>query len=234
MGLDSAKTMKCLGLRRFLGVMMLPLGLEHWTAMPISGRALPEFKVVSQAWNIRTRGSAGGYVQFLEEALLSRAGNLALSWDWKVTRFPKTRPNFPFEKSDDDFAIRVGVLISDGEEQIPVPGEFKKVLMERKQRVAFVVFYCAISKELMKGALKPSCGTSPYHDHVVNCLLPSQGDWLTNVVFPIKDAIDSLKIPEARRKKLKVIGFWVFADSDNTESDSMGELRSISVKTGPE
>jgi hypothetical protein len=231
--MDSAETVKYQSFRNFFGLLLIPLGLEQWTAVPISGKAMPELRGVNQTWTLKTRGSAGGYVHFLEKPITLESGYVSISWEWMVRKFPRTRPVLPFVKSEDDYAIRIGALISDGEKQIPVHGDFKKILEERKQTVAFVLFYCAVPIEQMKFFEKSSCGSSPYHDHVANCVLPAGEPWSKNAVSPFKDAMGSFQVSDSQRKKLTLIGFWIFADSDNSNSDSEAELKPISVISRP-
>src|SRR5690606_34523569 len=95
---------------------------------------------------------------------------MSLSWAWRVLKFPTNALRFPLEKNNDDFALRVGILVSDGSAVIPVPKKFRAVIADKGLPLSRVVFYCATPA----GVAERACEPSPYHARIFNCPRPAR------------------------------------------------------------
>lgn len=217
--------MKALHPRSVFAVFAFPLAISQWTPVPIGSQRLPEVRSTDGAWVVKTDGNAGGFAFILPTPMDPSSHSVRLSWEWRVSTFPKTTPKIPFEKSSDDYAIRVGALLSDSEEDIKVPRQIEELLKDKKQKLSYVVFYCAVPS-LPAG---PVCAISPYNDHIVNCLVRAESKYTRVAASPIEDAMKYFKLPESERGLLKIIGVWMFADSDNSHSSSDANLRAVEV-----
>lgn len=212
-------------LRSVLAAFVFPLAINQWTPVPIGSQNLPDVKSTDREWAIKTDGNAGGFVCLLPAPTTPSSQTVRLSWEWRVSTFPKTTPKIPFEKSADDYALRVGALLSDSEEGIKVPQRIEDLLKEKNLKLSYVVFYCAVSS-VPNG---PLCAISPYNDHIINCLVGADSTYRKVAASPIEDAMRYLKLQESEKRLLKVIGLWVFADSDNSRSSSEAGLRTLEV-----
>ncbi len=72
-----------------------------------------------------------------------------------------------------------------------------------------------------------NCALSPYSDRIVNCLLPANHSLRSFDKEPLKDLI---RITKTSIEDLKVIGAWVFSDSDNLKSQCKATLNGISFR----
>ncbi len=201
----------------------LPMAIEQWTPVHLPSRELPEVESKDGEWHIVTHGGAGGYAYLLPEPGLEKDPRMKISWRWSVLKFPKTNPSVPFDKKNDDYALRVGVLIADTDENIKVPASIEKLLKAKGVKLSYVVFYNTVGSKTGASA----CGISPYNDYIVNCLKHATDREKLESASPIEDAMKHFGLPEAESEKLKIIGVWIFADSDNSNSESEAKLNRI-------
>lgn len=207
----------------FFTVVGIPLVLSDWMPLSTQIKGSPKVKVEGSTLSITTEGEAGGFAYFLEKPISISGNNFDVNWKWQVSQFPDVIPTIPFKKSEEDFALRVGMLLSDGTSRIPLPGNFGKEFEKRKQALSYVLFYCA-----SQNRAKRQCGRSPYHRNIVNCLNPAGKKQNSVMVTPFKDIKQFLgKRPET--KKLEVVGVWLFADSDNSRSRSNAMVSDIKL-----
>ena len=153
------------------GIFAVPLAITQWTVVPVGSQNPPEVKSSGAEWDVKSNGSAGGYAYLLPPEIAQNAS--MIRWEWRVASFPKAEVKIPFEKSSDDYALRVGALLSDGEKGIRVPSRIQGMLDAAKQRISYIVFYCAVPK-LPQG---PACAISPYNDHIINCLIQADATY---------------------------------------------------------
>lgn len=207
---------------RLLSVFVLPLGLDQWTPIKVNSHDLPNVIVEKQEWRIATNNSAGGYASLFKKAV--PLGKCKLSWEWKVLKYPKVDIALPFEKKNDDSALRVGLLLSGDVENIKVPNPLKTTLDERNYKLTNILFYSSGNLPDEK------CGISPYQKGILYCLKHSESQWKTVDTNPMTDLVKAYGISSDQVQKLKVIGLWIFADSDNSVSDSESFIRKIQVE----
>ena len=205
--------------------MVIPFNIGEWTPIQINSHPMPVVSDENSTWKITTKNGAGGYVYILnsnhEKEPLRQA-----SWDWKVTVFPKVEIKIPFSKQNDDFALRVGFLIEGDSSSISIPSSIEK-LFERHRRISNIVFYQSVpASESNHG----SCGISPYQKEILYCLRSAKSEFETITVKPIDDLIKFLNI--AGKSSPKVVGIWIFSDSDNSHSESEVYLRNLKLEQG--
>ncbi len=201
----------------------LPVDLTSWTPTRVNSGSEPKFIVQDQTWTITTESSVGGVAVLLPKSqIASSADRSQLRWSWSVKTFPNTHPEIPFKKENDDYAIRVGALISDLKTSIRVPAAFQKRLDANEIKLSYVVFYCA-SKEVPGGE---KCGVSPYNDRIINCLVPAKSEFQAITQEPVKDLI---RILGKDNITLQVVGAWIFSDSDNSKSSSTAQVKGLEV-----
>ena len=208
-----------------LGVFVVPMAINQWTAVPIGSQRIPDLIANEKEWRVKTEGNAGGFAYLTPQSTDSASRLVQVHWDWRVETFPRAAPKIPFEKSTDDYALRVGVLLSDGEERVNVPRNIKDLLKAKDLNLSYVVFYCAVAS-VPNGQ---ACAISPYNDHIVNCLVGADSKYRRIEEFPVEDAIKYFKLSENEGKRLRPIGLWIFADSDNSRSSSVAGLRALEV-----
>ncbi|MBC7693803.1 MAG: DUF3047 domain-containing protein [Methylotenera sp.] len=217
----------------------IPMDLAKWQKAPMPGKDFPVITEMKNAWRLQSTHSAGGYVYWLPEPLRvtdENGGNLKqvfeATWKWKVLRLPKTQPKIPVTKNNDDFAVRVGFLWSDGKNRLSAMDGVQKKLKVRHE-VSEVLLYNAVAD------VDPthSCGASPYDAKILYCLLPSTPQMQEVQVFPLGDLLKSLE-PEAKReiavRPLSLIGLWVFSDSDDSKSSAESQLMDLTVRLTPQ
>ena len=202
----------------------LPLILNQWVPVPIGSQPLPQVESLGGGWRIQTQGNAGGWAFLLPQPIGPQA---KLAWEWKVAQFPSAQTQFPFEKGSDDYAIRVGALLTNGSDEIRAPQAMKKLLQDHQVKLSYVVFYSATRSA---PPTEKRCGLSPYSDQIVYCLIEVGPQVSKSQVQPIEEAIQAFKLPSTQRAKLKLLGLWLFADSDNTKSSSKAELSGLKVE----
>ncbi|MGE4233105.1 MAG: DUF3047 domain-containing protein [Bacteriovoracia bacterium] len=207
------------GVRALLSVIAIPMTISQWTPIPIASKELPKLQIIGESsWELTTKQSAGGYAFLLKEPT---GGNVGLRWEWKVSKFPA-----PTGKRD-DYAVRVGVLLSDNESKLPVPEKFEKLLSEKKQSLSYIVFYDASEPD--KGL--NGCSISPQSARIANCFISVSAEKSKVLVSPIEDATLRFNLSASDRTKLKVVGVWVFGDSDDSESESKAFIEKIELST---
>jgi hypothetical protein len=199
---------------------LVPFQLDQWTATNFTSKA-PVFAETKQEWTISTKDSAGGYVYLLPDV---ETGDI--SWEWSVQKFPSARPVFPFDKKNDDYAVRVGVLFWSGGKSLSLPSSMEKILEAKKLVVSHALLYGAVSET----SSDLRCGSSPYQDRIVYCPKPARTEITKTTVSPIRDIADALHLDDVEKKRLRIVGFWVFADSDNSSSESVATLRNLEIE----
>lgn len=187
----------------------------------------PQIQIEGETLTIKTHQEAGGVAYLLDQPVPLGQKDLKLDWKWRVSQFPQTFKatweKMPTQKDDEDFALRVGVLLSDGVAQMPLPRKFSRELRKRRQKLSYVVFYCATPK-MPKGV---KCVKSPFNRQVVNCARSAGSQYQKVEVSPLQEAMEMFQLSSERRKNLTVLGFWLFADSDNSNSKSSAQITSM-------
>jgi len=191
----------------------------------IGSFALPSIETKKEAWQIGTRETAGGYVYPLPRTQLRPLARDAFAWTWKVDRFPSVKTADPSAKEADDYAVRVGILIR-GNGEASMPGDLEKVASKLQDKVSYVLFYSACDrKELLR-----RCFKNPFSDRVINCLIPAGGKPTPVRVFPLDDLKSVISISSEVEARLSAIGIWIFADSDNSKSESQATLAQLRIE----
>ncbi|MGE3535700.1 MAG: DUF3047 domain-containing protein [Parachlamydiales bacterium] len=207
---------------KLLSVVVFPLSFNQWTPIKVNSHDLPKISSENQEWRIVTNNSAGGYASLFKEAI--PLGKFKLAWEWRVLKYPKVNTVLPFKKENDDSALRVGLLISGDSENISIPRPLKKTLDEKNYKLTNILFYSS------ENVPDEKCGISPYQKGILYCLKHSESQWKTVDTNPMTDLVKGYGISPDQAQKLKVIGLWIFADSDNSESDSESFIRKIQIE----
>lgn len=242
----------------------IPFSLQDWESFTIDVSGSPKVFVSGPRLSIRTDEEAGGMAYFLPEPIPLKVKQLELQWNWLISQFPKSTPTIPLQKKDSDFALRLGLILSDGNWRVPLPYKFRKAMMRRGHALTYVLFYSAVPKvetgvesghsfgnidlvkknpvhpfrvsEVKTGKphpLKTKCAISPFHDSFANCFVPVELNQMqTNLVLPIPDIQETFQLNRMDLENTKIIGLWLFADSDNSDSQSNAWIENIQVR-GP-
>ncbi len=203
---------------------IVPFNIDQWTPVQINTYSMPVVTDESSTWKIVSKNGAGGYAYIFKESF-DKEPLIRASWDWTVTKFPNVEIKLPFSKQNDDFAVRVGFLISGGSNSISIPDSIEKLFGTEKKKIANIVFYQAIPST--KGN-QESCGESPYQKGITYCLRFATADFESQKVKPTDDVIKNKDSSAA--SNLKIIGLWIFSDSDNSHSESEAYLRNLKLE----
>lgn len=201
------------------------MSLNQWTEVRISPTKHLTIITDGGRWNVSTKNSAGGYAYLFPNPTTIGASGVRVSWRWQVRKFPRMTSILPFHKTNDDYALRIGILVANGSGNIRVPPSIQGLLNARQSKLSYVLFYCA--KPLTQEG--DSCGKNPYNDRILNCLRPATDQSMDISVAPLEDLARTFQLSYEQAQKLQIIGVWIFADSDNTRSESDADLESIRV-----
>ncbi len=180
----------------------------------------------NSGWEIRTKGTAGGFTYLLSQNQRSPLSEVEVVWNWSVDRFPNPSEASPLDKEADDYALRVGVLIR-GDGEVKLPDSLKDAVRNLGGNVSYVVFYSATNKKDWSG----KCLLNPFSERVINCLRLA-GKKLSEVrAFPLTDLQSVIPLKSLASSRLESIGLWVFADSDNSKSESQAHLQHLKIGT---
>lgn len=204
-----------------LGAFAIPMSPQKWIPTEMPSRSMPIVKADGASWTLTSKDSAGGLSYILESSITT---DFETSFSWSVATHPKVDFNKPNLKKNDDYALRIGFLFSGGKEDLKMPPKFKAALEKLKVKVSNVLFYCSAPE-----SISSSCSKSPYGDQMANCLIPVGPLEKRSNFHPKVDLQKTLNLDEASIRKLSLVGLWVFADSDNSESSSEGTLFHINV-----
>lgn len=207
---------------RFLHSLLIPLSLEQWTPVPINSGPLPQISSAKNEWTIETNKTAGGYVYLLPEKI--SLASTRINWDWKVLKYPEVKVSIPFQRKNDDFAIRLGVLVEGTKSVIDIPKSMSNSLDSKKYKLSYIVFYSAAQEG------GEQCDRSPYQNHILYSLKQGSSEWSGVSASPSADLSRQFHLSDSEIKNLKIIGVWLFADSDNSKSQSQGFIRNIRIE----
>lgn len=242
-----------------IAVFGVPFSLGEWVPFSVEIKGSPEVAVDGTRFTISTEEDAGGTAYFLPQPISLKLKELELQWEWKVENFPKANPTIPLLKPDADFALRVGLILSDGNWRVPLPYRFRKEMMRRGHALSYVLFYTAIPrvdtnvssgfafgkadthrkdaakpflisppKDFMPPNQVPECVKSPFHEAFRNCYISLNVKQKQKVlVLPIQNVQKAFLLNRMELEKLKIVGLWLFADSDNSESRSKAWVENI-------
>jgi hypothetical protein len=205
-------------------VIMIPMSLNEWTKVEMPSLSFPIVKEIDNGLHMSTNDSAGGYVYLLKDPieLVAEKSALTLSWDWEVSGFPDSK-NLR-RKNGDDYALRVGVLLGNGSSGMRLPPELNAMAKRQKIKISNVVFSCATSLKENSG----ECFKNPFHDSVVNCLGHASAVKQSQTIV-LQRLINEQKDVFTPGQAYSLLGLWIFADSDNTDSMSQGWLGNLKI-----
>ena len=207
-------------------VVAVPLALSQWTPIPINSMTLPKFESAEKTWKITTKENAGGMAWVFPKR--EHFDNPAIYWTWKVEQFPEVSTYSPLRKKGDDYALRVGTLIS-GDKEMDLPPELAKVAQKFSLKLSYIVFYLATDRKEWEGRCEPN----PFSDRVLNCFRITGKKFTDRTERPLQDLSKALNLSPTVQSKLSVAGLWVFADSDNSKSQSVSYLKDLKVEGKP-
>lgn len=186
-----------------------PLQLNKWMEANHPIWAEPKFKLENGQWHIIGDDDFGGYAFILKDPNI-KARNI--SYSVKTLKFPKVKHRFPMPKKDDDFGIRIGVLLSDGKTEIAIPGKIKSELKKQGAKLSHIVYYGDSQNT------KFQCGNSPHNNYSIYCLIPSTQSYKKYTHNVVLDLAAIKKLTQEQVKNIKIVGFWILSDSDQSES----------------
>ncbi len=196
---------------------LIPMSLKEWSPTKIVAD-LPAVTETNSTWKITSDHSAGGY--FYE--LPKENPRTVISWQWKVDTFPSVTPRKPFDKASDDYPLRVGIVLTNGDDNIRVPPGIKT---KELPKISYVAFYVASNLPEKECA----CDTSAYNKYILTCQVPV-GKEITRVKKqPIEETARHFHL-EGEKRALKALGIWIFADSDNSKSKSDATLGRLEME----
>ncbi|MCB0404637.1 MAG: DUF3047 domain-containing protein [Bdellovibrionales bacterium] len=199
--------------------LVIPMLLSQWSAHPIFFKGTPKLSESNRQLTIETENAAGGYVYIFPKPVAIEA-NTRLGWKWAISKFPQKEIRLPLKKSTDDFAVRIGVLLSDGTSRISLPGNLQKAL-PKSLPLSYVLFYCATPQEDPKMV----CEVSPYHKNFVNCMKKASQNKESIAELPLRDLASAKNL--GKKPNLKAVGLWLFADSDNLKTRSEAQVSDL-------
>lgn len=201
--------------------MIIPLNLDLW--IPFSFPNIPvsnfDYQQVNKSLKISSHKSASGYVYIFPDPVA--INEVQISWQWSVEKFPDIKNILPISNLSDDFALRLGLLLDDGKRSIKLPSQLEGELKKKNLNVSYVNFYLAVPNENVPCFLSPNDSFINYCLKLVNSNLKSEN--ITSEMLA-KD-LNNIK----SFATLKLIGLWIFADSDNSKSTSLGTIRNIQI-----
>lgn len=202
-----------------LAGVVIPLDQESWVKTNFPFRFAPDYEFIKQGIQIESDDDLGGYAYKLSRPIeLSQKTKVRI--EWNVKKYPNVTPRKPFVKKQDDYPVRVGLILSGGV-KAKIPSSVTKRL-PFKQDISNIVYYGpAKSKE--KKELQ--CGNSPHNDYAVYCaiLAPEGENKVEDQPLIRLQEVKSLNYPT------KLLGIWIFADTDDSESESKVLLKKIEI-----
>lgn len=225
-----------LGNKSLFAGIVAPFALAQWS--PFVLKEPPRIEVLSHQGKsslvFKTRNQSGGAAHLLPKPLPVTLPGPELHWSWSVAQFPKVDPkdrdpvSGKDTKKSDDYALRVGVLLSDGESSMPMPPSLGKIFENRAERLGGMILYSAVP------AGSPGttgCFKNPFSSYTLTCPRVAGNAPAAQSAFPVRDAAQGLGLDELHLKRLKIIGFVAIADSDNTESSSEATLLELALQS---
>lgn len=209
-----------LWLTRFLALTILPLEPGHWHETSFWFKKAPDFQFTKQGLSIQTEAAVGGYFY-----LLPQARDLGPeTWLQVKIQILKQGPGpvaIPFLKQEDDYALRIGLVLAGGP-----PAKIPKLVAKKlpvKTAISQVLYYNfrqQSSKEI-------DCGASPHNDYATYCLV-SVGEGEQEIV--LKPWLDLKRSPvKPTMLKPELLGIWLFADTDDTKVLASARLLSLGI-----
>lgn len=199
--------------------MLIPLGSKHWEKTNFPFKWAPSYKFKKSQIKVISDDDLGGYAhKFKKEYKLTEKTRLKIAW--QVKKFPKVSPRIPFVKKEDDYPIRIGLILSGGE-KAKIPKSVLKKLPFKKT-VSNILYYGPVRAD------KPMnyfCGDSPHNAYAVYCAVPSDYKEKLFEFMPLRDLIKVKK----SSYQAEILGVWLFADTDDSESKSSVILKSIEL-----
>jgi hypothetical protein len=200
---------------------MIPLEPSAWVKTNFPFKFAPDYYFEKNQIRVVSDDDLGGYAHRLKKPI-DLSENFKLNIIWEVKRFPKVLPELPFNKKQDDYPLRVGLILGGGA-AANIPDAVKKKL-PFKQHISNIVYYGPVTEKVSKKEIY--CGDSPHNDYAVYCAVPSPLNKLEVSFSPLED----LKATKKVTYKPKLLGLWLFADTDDSESKSEIILHKIEFK----
>ncbi|MEZ4752180.1 MAG: DUF3047 domain-containing protein [Bdellovibrionota bacterium] len=205
-----------------ISTLLIPMLLNQWLPNAVHFKGTPKLSLEGKAFRIETVEAAGGYIYLLPEPVTLTKEKGQFRWKWSVQRFPQKVLRLPLTKKTDDFAVRIGLLLSDGTSKISLPSTLQAKL-NPAHPLSYVLFYCASPQK----ETTPVCEQSPYQGNFVNCMKRASGTRESNERFPWRDLASVEKVEAST--SLQVIGVWLFADSDNNGTRSEAHVSGMEL-----
>lgn len=203
-----------------LGGVLIPLGPSHWTKTNFPFKFAPDYSFKNSQITIESDDDLGGYAHKLSESIpINEKSKIVVKW--QVDKYPKVTPQLPFDKKNDDYPVRIGLIISGGPK-----AEIPKSVLKRlpfKKEISNIIYYGPIKQHKLSNYF---CGESPHNSYAVYCAVPGTKRDKEFTAFPYRD----LKSVKKSKYKAEILGVWLFADTDDSESESKVTLKSIKIQ----
>lgn len=204
-----------------LAGLLVPLDQSAWIKTNFPFKFAPDYNFKNQKIHIVSDDDLGGYAHRFKEPI-ELTDSLRVFLSWQVKKFPKVKPEIPFTKKQDDYPLRVGLILGGGK-----PAEIPEAVKKRlpfKEQISHIVYYGPVTQKVSKK--EKYCGNSPHNSYAVYCAVPSA---LSSQNFTFEPFAD-LKEVKSVKYKPKLMGLWLFADTDDSESESEITLKKIEIK----
>ncbi|MEC9283659.1 MAG: hypothetical protein VX642_13190 [Bdellovibrionota bacterium] len=198
--------------------LVLPLDLSQWHKTNFLFKAAPDYSSDKKSITIESDDDLGGYFYPLKTPIKIDS-ETKLAFSFQVKRFPKVNIKLPFDKKNDDYPVRLGLVIGGGKEA-EIPSAVKSRLNLSSAISNVLYFGPAQTKET-----KVFCGNSPHNDYAIYCVLPSD---LTKKNFEL-EILEQLKKVKKINYSASLLGVWIFADTDDSESKSSVKINKIEI-----
>lgn len=202
-------------------MLQVPLSSNHWKETKFLFQALPEYQFKENKVLIKNKGSIGGYLYLFEKPIKLNS-ELVLKVNWTIDNYPKVEIKLPFNKENDDYPFRIGLILTGGERKADIPKFVLSLLPSEAKKISEIIYYGPVEQ---KG--ETFCGISPHNKHSIYCAVPSL-ETKEFIFSPLKDL--SLVQKKEFNKNLKILAIWLLSDTDDSKSKSRAEIQSISFQ----
>ncbi|MAF91455.1 MAG: hypothetical protein CL674_09300 [Bdellovibrionaceae bacterium] len=202
----------------FFAGLVLPMDLTKWHKTNFLFKAAPDYTSDKKSIFINSEDDLGGYFYRLDKEI-PLSSDSKVKFQYQVQQFPKVSIKLPFDKKNDDYPVRLGLVIGGGEEA-DIPSAVKSRL-GLSTKISNVLYF-APAKVSEKNIF---CGDSPHNNYAIYCVLPSD---LSQKEFEL-DVLKYLKQVKNLDYSASLLGLWIFADTDDSESKSSVKINNIEI-----
>ena len=190
-----------------------PLNSKGWVSIPFGNIAPTKYQKMDNHWIIKVDRSASAQVLAFENI----RSMTSIKFEWKSSGFPNIRDErHEQSKEGDDGTLRVGLILSGPAPTIPFfASAWIKLLGDTLKHPSNELIYLTVASK--SPHTKPF--QSPYSKSIKTIPLPTlSGNQGWNIANYKLD------------KPTKVVGLWIMADGDDTNSRFTSEIRNLTLR----